>query len=146
MRLHHLLPLCLLLAPLAAPLSAQPLSETASPGMLRAALLYGEAPLQADAAAAAPQQEGPADPWFAMDKAKHFAFSFLWTVGTQYTLEDKFTLSSKQALPFSVGSTVAVGAVKEFYDLHYGPTKYFSQRDLVANAAGILAAAGFIWL
>ena len=125
----------------AQPLYAQQAAPPSTASSLRTALLYGSAPARP---MTTPPQEVQ-DAWFAMDKAKHFAFSFLWTVGTQYALEDKFMLSEKQALPFSVASGVSIGAIKEFYDLHYGPTQYFSRRDLVVDAAGILAAAGFIW-
>ena len=144
---------CLLLAlGTTAPLQAQSTSSSPAPNRLRAALLYGSSASPTTSSyeqALFPYQQDappPDDAWFAMDKLKHFTFSFLWTVGTQYALEDKFMLSEKQALPFSVGSSVAVGATKEFYDLHYGPTQYFSRRDLVVDAAGILTAAAFIWL
>ena len=138
-----------------APLQAQSTPSLSTPNRLRAALLYDSPPSASPAISfrkqAFPpyqQQDAPPpnDAWFAIDKLKHFTFSFLWTVGTQYALEDKFMLSEKQALPFSVSSSVAAGATKEFYDLHYGPTQYFSRRDLIINAAGILSAAAFIWL
>ena len=138
-----------------APLQAQPAPSPSTPSRLRAALLYGSSPSASPApffrerAFPSYQQQDappPEDAWFAIDKLKHFTVSFLWTVGTQYVLEDKFMLSEKQALPFSVGSSVAAGATKEFYDLHYGPTQYFSRRDLIVDAAGILTAAALIWL
>lgn len=84
------------------------------------------------------------DEWIAMDKAKHVAFSFLWTLGTQYVTVNKGGLSEHRALPISVTSSALIGVTKEYYDLRAGPTRLFSVRDLVADAVGILLAAGVI--
>lgn len=86
------------------------------------------------------------DRWLAMDKAKHVAFSFLWTLGTQYVAVNKGSLSEGQALPISIGTSAAVGLSKEVYDLRIGPTNYFSYKDLVADGVGILLAVGIIIL
>lgn len=86
------------------------------------------------------------DRWWARDKAQHVAFSFLWTLGTQYVLVNKADWSESDALPASVGVTVTVGLSKEFYDWRIGPTGRFSGKDLAANAVGILAAVGVILL
>ncbi len=88
----------------------------------------------------------PHDPWLAFDKVQHFSFSLLITVGSQYALVNKLNMREHPALPISMLTSASVGLAKELYDLHYGPHRYFSQRDLVANAAGILVAAGFILL
>lgn len=88
----------------------------------------------------------PADAWWAPDKAKHVAFSFLWTLSTQYVLVDKVGWSNQKALPASAGITVTIGLSKEVYDWQYGSTRRFSKKDLVANAVGILAAVGVILL
>jgi uncharacterized protein YfiM (DUF2279 family) len=128
---------------------AQPSPQT--PAQLRADMLHApaavvvpESPVRAPSAWQQQDQDA-ADPWFAMDKAKHVAVAFLWTVGTQYALEDKFALSDRQALPFSVASGTGISFVKEFHDWQY-TTGLFSRRDLVADAVGIGAAAAFIWL
>jgi uncharacterized protein YfiM (DUF2279 family) len=84
------------------------------------------------------------DEWIAMDKAKHVAFSFLWTLGTQYTAVNKGGLSEHRALPLSVTSGALIGLTKEYYDLRAGPTRFFSTRDLVADAVGIVLAVGVI--
>ena len=81
-----------------------------------------------------------------MDKAKHVAFSFLWTLGTQYVAVNKGRFSEAQALPISIGTSAAVGLSKEYYDLHMGPTRFFSFKDLVADGVGILLATGVILL
>lgn len=86
------------------------------------------------------------DAWIAMDKVKHVAFSFLWTLGTQYTAVNKGGLSEHRALPISITSSALTGVTKEYYDLHVGPTRYFSARDLVADALGIVLAVGLILL
>lgn len=87
-----------------------------------------------------------ADPWIAFDKVQHFSFSLLITVGSQYALENKLSINRRNALPASVAASLSIGLAKEFYDWQYGPQRYFSDRDFVANVAGILVAAGFILL
>lgn len=87
-----------------------------------------------------------ADRWWALDKAKHLTFSFLWTLSTQYVLTDKVGWSDRAALPAAAGSGAVVGLSKELFDWRVGPTDRFSTRDLVADAAGILLAASVIAL
>lgn len=86
------------------------------------------------------------DPWFGFDKVQHVSFSFLWTLGTQYVVVNKGRLSEPQALPISVSTSAALGLSKEMYDLHWGPQRLFSYRDLVADGVGILLAVGLILL
>ncbi len=86
------------------------------------------------------------DPWLGFDKVQHFAFSALMTVGAQYTLVNKAELSEGRALPVSIVASGAVGLMKEVYDLRRSPSRHFSRRDLVADAAGILIATGLILL
>ncbi|MEX0600135.1 MAG: hypothetical protein WD021_06500 [Rhodothermales bacterium] len=85
------------------------------------------------------------DRWIAVDKAKHVAFSFLWTLSTQYVAVNKGDLSEHRALPISVTTSAFIGVAKEYYDLQQ-PSGTFSRRDLVANALGILLGAGIILL
>lgn len=86
----------------------------------------------------------PADPWFAMDKLQHAAFSFFITTGTQYGLVNKLSLSEKHALPLSVGTSALAGISKEVVDMKRASNPYFSYRDLVADGAGIILAIGLI--
>jgi uncharacterized protein YfiM (DUF2279 family) len=86
------------------------------------------------------------DPWLSFDKVQHFTFSFLFTLGGQYTFENKFDLRQGQALPLAVTGSFLIGLSKELYDYHLGPRRYFSYRDMVANGAGIVVAVGFILL
>lgn len=88
----------------------------------------------------------PDDPWLAFDKVQHVAFSFLWTLGTQYVLVNKGDWRERRALPFSAGSAGLVGLGKEWYDLRRKPHGRFSHRDLVADAVGIACAVGLIIL
>ena len=88
----------------------------------------------------------PADPWLAFDKVQHFTFSFLWTLGSQYTFVNKWGLSEEGALPLSITSGAAIGLAKEFYDWRVKPSRYFSRRDLVADGLGIALAVGWVLL
>ncbi|MDQ7040239.1 MAG: hypothetical protein Q9M35_04805 [Rhodothermus sp.] len=93
-----------------------------------------------------PESSTSADPWLAYDKVQHMTFSFLWTLGSQYTLEQKVGWRRGRALPVAVGTTVVVGMAKELYDWKVGPRRRFSYRDLVADGLGIVLAVGFILL
>jgi uncharacterized protein YfiM (DUF2279 family) len=86
------------------------------------------------------------DPWLAFDKVQHFTFSFLFTLGSQYMFVNKADVSEGSALPVSIAVSGVLGVSKELYDYHVGPTRYFSKRDLVVDALGILTAAGLIAL
>lgn len=86
------------------------------------------------------------DEWLAFDKVQHFAFSFLFTLGTQYIAVNKGGFTEHRALPLSITTSAVIGVTKEYYDLRVGPTQRFSKRDLVADAAGILFAVGVIVL
>jgi hypothetical protein len=87
-----------------------------------------------------------ADPWWALDKAKHAGGSFLLVLGGQYVFEQKATLEQGLALALSLSTGAAVGLAKEVYDRYAGPTRYFSARDLVADALGLLLGAGIVLL
>lgn len=86
------------------------------------------------------------DPWIGWDKVQHVTFSFLFTVGSQYALVNKAGMGERDALPVSMGVSGAIGLAKELNDRYRSPSRYFSERDLVADAVGILVAAGFILL
>ena len=138
----------------ASPALAQP--TDALPASARVAILYGHGSrislvLRPDTASETERflfalNERPADPWLGFDKAQHAAFSFLWTLSSQYTLVNKLDVSERRALPFSVSSGVLLGLSKELYDGSTAPRNYFSFRDLVADAFGIALALGLILL
>ena len=76
------------------------------------------------------------DQWLGRDKAKHVAFSALWTLSTQYVLVNKAGWREEHAIPASVGSAAAMGVAKEVYDAgRRGRTA--SAKDLAADAVGI---------
>lgn len=85
------------------------------------------------------------DPWLAQDKAQHVVFSFLITLGAQYTLVNKLGARERTALPLSAATSLSFGVAKELYDAR-SPRGVASRRDLVADAVGILLATGLILL
>ncbi len=112
---------------------------------LRAGLLYDSLIEGPARQTAAPDPSRPEDPWIAFDKAEHVTFGFLFTLGTQYVLVNKFSARERGALPLSVGVAAAAGVGKELYDRKYG-SGHFSRRDLVADAAGIALAVVVVLL
>lgn len=132
---------------------ADPGRPALSPAEMRILLVYGDLvggeTVTKSASLHAPYAENrsrPVDPWFSYDKVQHFSFSLLITVGSQYAFVNKLSWSERSALPASMVTSASVGLAKEIYDWQYGPRRYFSQRDMIANFAGILVAAGFILL
>ena len=156
----------LLLPALAAPAAAQ---AVAMPGVRMARTLCPQAALEASCMASAdcricietpPRRQAlkgrlptlrldvqrVEDRWLGFDKVQHAAFSFFWTLGSQYTLVNKLGASERGALPLSVGSGALVGLAKEVYDEHLTARGFFSYRDLAADAVGLLLALGLIVL
>ena len=83
------------------------------------------------------------DKWLAFDKVQHFTFSFLWTLSSQYVLLNNMNMYEQDALRCSVVSSLSAGITKETYDMKH-PNGYFSNKDMVANALGILLAVMII--
>ncbi len=83
----------------------------------------------------------PPDDWLGYDKGLHFGASFLLTLSGQYVFTDKAGLSNDGALPFSVGTALALGVAKEVADSRRAAFPLFSLRDLAADALGVAAAA-----
>ena len=161
---HFAATLLLLLSLTSGPTWAQqgrPPGSAPAPMVLRAQLLYGSGAsdtvpptvslralprLHETAWRDTSFSQRPADPWLAFDKVQHFTFSFLWTLGSQYTFVNKWGLSERGALPLSITSGAAIGLAKEFYDWRVRPSRYFSRRDLVADGLGIALAVGWVLL
>tara|TARA_B100000029_G_scaffold233967_1_gene231250 strand:- start:271 stop:648 length:378 start_codon:yes stop_codon:yes gene_type:complete len=80
------------------------------------------------------------DNWFAIDKAQHFSYSCFIALGIQYVLVNKLDFEEKSAMPTSLGLSFVAGIAKEFQDSK-GKSGYFSQKDLFANALGLILAA-----
>ena len=104
--------LALLIGALASPTLAQ--STDAFPASARVAILYGDGFVSGVSPGLRPAMSvetgnlrlalkgRPPDRWLALDKVQHAAFSFLWTLSSQYTLVNKIEMSERRALPFSV--------------------------------------------
>ena len=130
---------------------------TLNSNSLRAALLFGPEemgrfssrdqrnPSGSSLPLTAFRHDQPEDPWFAMDKLQHVAFSFFITTGTQYGLVNKLTMGERDALPLSAGFSLLMGVSKEVYDRR-SERGVFSRRDLIADGVGIALAAGLILL
>ena len=84
-------------------------------------------------------QSENSDAWFAFDKVQHFTFSFLWTLSSQYILENKCNQKGPGTIGLATGSALSAGLAKECYD-RSKPNGYFSKRDMVADIVGILCA------
>ena len=113
-------------------------SEAGASGILQAPRETRSVPARLDSL--------PRDRWLAMDKAKHLGGSFFITLGSQYVFEHKTALRRDPALALSLSTGSAIGLGKELYDRYLGPTRFFSVRDLVADALGLLLAAGVVLL
>ena len=80
------------------------------------------------------------DDWIAIDKAQHFSYSCLISLGCQYVLVNKFKNTEDASLPVSSALSLGAGLLKELND-NRGRSGYFSFKDMVANMAGIALAA-----
>ena len=83
------------------------------------------------------------DKWFAIDKLQHFSYSCLVSLGCQYVLVNKQNNSEEESLPISSALSFSAGLLKELND-NRGKNGFFSWKDMVANAAGIVVAAVII--
>ena len=115
---------------------------------VRASLLYGQMEMGSldFTHSGTIRHREPNDPWLAMDKLQHVAFSFFITTGSQYGLVNKLEIRERRALPVSAGISLLAGMSKELYDRHSRPNGFFSKRDLAADGVGIILAAGLILL
>ena len=88
----------------------------------------------------------PPDDWLARDKALHVGASFLITLSAQYVFENKLELTDGEALPLAITTALSAGVLKELLDSQRLHAPHFCTRDLVADAVGVLLAAGLILL
>lgn len=86
----------------------------------------------------------PPDRWIAYDKAQHVLASALLVLSAQYALETKGGAGRHAALPLAIGVSAGAGVAKESFDARRVNGTGFSKKDLVADAAGIVAAVAFI--
>ena len=83
------------------------------------------------------------DKWFAVDKAQHFTYSCLISLGCQYVLVNKSKNTESESLPVSTTLSFVAGLSKELNDSR-GKNGFFSVKDMIANCAGLLVAAAII--
>ena len=83
------------------------------------------------------------DKWFAVDKAQHFTYSCLISLGCQYVLVNKSKNTESESLPVSSALSFVAGLSKELNDSR-GKNGFFSVKDMIANCAGLLVAAAII--
>ena len=83
------------------------------------------------------------DKWFAVDKAQHFTYSCLISLGCQYVLVNKSKNTESESLPVSTALSFVAGLSKELNDSR-GRNGFFSVKDMIANCAGLLVAAAII--
>ena len=83
------------------------------------------------------------DKWFALDKAQHFTYSCLISLGCQYVLVNKSKNTESESLPVSTALSFVAGLSKELNDSR-GKNGFFSVKDMIANCAGLLVAAAII--
>ena len=83
------------------------------------------------------------DKWFAVDKAQHFTYSCLISLGCQYVLVNKSKNTESESLPVSTALSFVAGLSKELNDSK-GKNGFFSVKDMIANCAGLLVAAAII--
>ena len=84
------------------------------------------------------------DPWLAYDKVLHFGISCSLVLSTQYVLENTLNIDRETALPAGITVSAANGVIKEYWDKKTG--SFFSRRDLIADAAGILIGVLIIFI
>ncbi len=73
------------------------------------------------------------------DKIQHAAFSCLWTISSQYVLENKSGFGEDKALAYSIGSSLSLGLAKELNDSQTRKIP-FDWGDMLANGIGIAIA------
>jgi len=79
------------------------------------------------------------DPWFGIDKVKHFFMSaFINTVS--YSALQAARVNHRSAMAGAIGITMAVGVAREIHDVRV-PGNLFSVRDLTWDALGTAAGA-----
>lgn len=83
------------------------------------------------------------DKWFAVDKAQHFTYSCLISLGCQYVLVNKSKNTESESLPVSTALSFVAGLSKELNDSR-GKNGFFSVKDMIANCVGLLVAAAII--
>src|SRR3954468_11495154 len=89
---------------------------------------------------AAPQPH--TDPWFGIDKVKHFFMSAFIT-SVSYSALQLGRANHSSAMAGAIGFSMAVGVGRELHDMRV-PGNLFSVRDLTWDAIGTAAGAALV--
>jgi putative lipoprotein len=79
------------------------------------------------------------DPWFGIDKVKHF-FMSAFINSVSYSALQAARVNHRSAMAGAIGITVAAGLAREIHDMRV-PGNIFSVRDLTWDAIGTTAGA-----
>ena len=82
------------------------------------------------------------DPWFGIDKVKHFFMSAFIT-SVSYSALQLARASHSSAMAGAIGFSMAVGVGRELHDMRV-PGNLFSVRDLTWDAIGTAAGAALV--
>jgi uncharacterized protein YfiM (DUF2279 family) len=88
------------------------------------------------------QQPSVPDRWFSVDKAKHF-FTAAFVQSVSFGASRTVGLSHSGSLVVATAVTATVSVGKEIYDR--GGRGTVSAKDLVWDAAGMVAASELLW-
>ncbi len=80
------------------------------------------------------------------DKIQHFALSAVTAAAANYTVRTRAGLDAQESLAAGVSLTLGLGVLKEWYDVKKKNPTGFSWSDLLADLAGVLAAAPVMYL
>ena len=79
------------------------------------------------------------DPWFGIDKVKHF-FMSAFINSVSYSVLEAARVNHRSAMAGAAGITMALGIGRELHDMRV-PGNLFSVRDLTWDAIGTAAGA-----
>jgi len=79
------------------------------------------------------------DPWFGIDKVKHF-FMSAFINSVSYSALQAARVNHRSAMAGAIGITMAAGMARELHDMRV-PGNLFSVRDLTWDAIGTTAGA-----
>jgi putative lipoprotein len=85
------------------------------------------------------QKSSHPDPWFGIDKVKHF-FMSAFINSVSYSALQLARVNHGSAMAGAIGFTMAVGVGRELHDMRV-PGNLFSVRDLTWDAIGTAAGA-----
>ena len=85
------------------------------------------------------QKSSHPDPWFGIDKVKHF-FMSAFINSFSYSALQLARVNHSSAMAGAIGITMAVGVGRELHDMRV-PGNLFSVRDLTWDAIGTAAGA-----